>query len=259
MKELGVTYNINSDDIGYIVSGKRLLEEKILTMHGVVSAQIMPGLSILIAGFAALFGKGVWLFAALKMFWFLLGILIIVYTYKLIYLLTSNKTISALCCLFFLGADYIWINNLILTETPFILCFILLVYYAILLERNRQQKKYFYLLVTFYIISLMIRPNNALFPLFFLIFILLKKYDIKLLVKQGLIAGLILSCFIIPWSVRNYNLFDKFIPLTYGTGNPLLLGTYQCSFSPSDQLFNYDKVKNLTQELSILNNKIDKK
>ena len=44
-----------------------------------------------------------------------------------------------------------------------------------------------------------------------------------------------------PWTIRNYKLFDRFIPLTYGTGNPLLLGTYQGVGYPSDENLDYEK------------------
>jgi len=53
------------------------------------------------------------------------------------------------------------------------------------------------------------------------------KYGIKKLLKQGLIIACVLLCFIVPWSIRNYIHYDAFIPLTYGAGNPMLLGTYQ--------------------------------
>ena len=89
-----------------------------------------------------------------------------------------------------------------------------------------------------YIICLFIRPNIALYPIFLIIFLLIKKFDFKDLVKKCLIAGIILFCVLTPWMYRNY----KFIPLTYGTGNPLLLGTYQGVGYPSDEELDYKNV-----------------
>lgn len=60
--------------------------------------------------------------------------------------------------------------------------------------------------------------------------------------KKCLIAGVVLLCVLTPWIYKNYKLFDKFIPLTYGTGNPLLLGTYQGEGYPSDDELDYDKL-----------------
>ena len=53
---------------------------------------------------------------------------------------------------------------------------------------------------------------------------------------------------LIPWTYRNYKIFNHFIPLTYGTGNPLLLGTYQGSGYPTDEELDY--VKNVDEKMS---------
>ena len=81
---LGYDYNINSDDLSYINSGIRFFEEGQITMHGVISAQIMPGLTFLIAGFCLMFGTGIALIIALKLFWLLMGIISIIILYKII-------------------------------------------------------------------------------------------------------------------------------------------------------------------------------
>ena len=94
-------------------------------MHGVISAQIMPGMTFLIAFMALIFGTGTKLMISLKVLWMIMGISTICVVYKTIKLYT-NKYISALSCLFFLAIDYVWMDNLILTETPFILLFALL-------------------------------------------------------------------------------------------------------------------------------------
>ena len=67
--DLGYDYTINSDDLSYINSGITLYEEGKITMHGVTSAQIMPGLPIIIAMFCFLFGIGATLILALKIFY----------------------------------------------------------------------------------------------------------------------------------------------------------------------------------------------
>lgn len=95
--------------------------------------------------------------------------------------------------------------------------------------------------------AVFIRPNIGIFPIFLFIFLLLKKYDFKLLMKQCLIAGAILLLCLIPWAYRNYKVFGKFIPLTYGIGNPLLLGTYQGVGYPLDEELDY--VKNVDEKI----------
>lgn len=214
-------------------------------MHGVISAQIMPGMTFLIAFMALIFGTGTKLMISLKVLWMIMGISTICVVYKTIKLYT-NKYISALSCLFFLAIDYVWMDNLILTETPFILLFALLIYHTLKLSQNTNRKDYI-LIIIYYIMAVFIRPNIGIFPIFLFIFLLLKKYDFKLLMKQCLIAGAILLLCLIPWAYRNYKVFGKFIPLTYGIGNPLLLGTYQGVGYPLDEELDY--VKNVDEKI----------
>ncbi|CDE95676.1 uncharacterized protein BN809_00749 [Clostridium sp. CAG:914] len=245
IKQLGFNYTLNSDDASYVKSGIVFLQTGEITMHGVISAQIMPGMTFLIAFMALIFGTGTKLMISLKVLWMIMGISTICVVYKTIKLYT-NKYISALSCLFFLAIDYVWMDNLILTETPFILLFALLIYHTLKLSQNTNRKDYI-LIIIYYIMAVFIRPNIGIFPIFLFIFLLLKKYDFKLLMKQCLIAGAILLLCLIPWAYRNYKVFGEFIPLTYGTGNPLLLGTYQGVGYPLDEELDY--VKNVDEKI----------
>lgn len=246
LNELGFNYTLNSDDASYIQSGIIFLETGKITMHGVISAQIMPGMTFLIALVALVFGTGSGLMVALKIIWMLMGITTIYVVYKTIKLYTNNY-IATIPCLFFLAIDYIWMDNLILTETPYILLFSLLIYHTLKLSQNVNTKDYI-LIVIYYILAVFIRPNIGIYPIFLVIFLLLKKYNFKLLMKQCLLAGIILLMCLVPWTYRNYKVFGKFIPLTYGMGNPLLLGTYQGVGYPLDEELDY--IKNVDEKMS---------
>lgn len=245
LKELGFNYSLNSDDADYIKSGIVFLQTDKITMHDVLSAQIMPGMTFLIAIMALIFGVGSKLIISLKILWLVMGLLTIYIVYKTIKLY-SNQYIAAISCLFFLAADYIWMDNLILTETPYILLFSLLIYHTLKLSM-KANKKDFILIVIYYILAVFIRPTIGIFPIFLFAFLILKKYNFKLLIRQCIIAGIILLLCLIPWTYRNYKIFNHFIPLTYGTGNPLLLGTYQGSGYPTDEELDY--VKNVDEKM----------
>lgn len=245
LKELGFNYSLNSDDADYIKSGIVFLQTGKITMHDVLSAQIMPGMTFLIAFMALIFGVGSKLIISLKILWLVMGLLTIYIVYKTIKLY-SNQYIAAISCLFFLAADYIWMDNLILTETPYILLFSLLIYHTLKLSM-KANKKDFILIVIYYILAVFIRPTIGIFPIFLFVFLILKKYNFKLLIRQCIIAGIILLLCLIPWIYRNYKIFNHFIPLTYGTGNPLLLGTYQGSGYPTDEELDY--VKNVDEKM----------
>ena len=246
LKELGFNYSLNSDDADYIKSGIVFLQTGKITMHDVLSAQIMPGMTFLIAFMALIFGVGSKLIISLKILWLVMGLLTIYIVYKTIKLY-SNQYIAAISCLFFLAADYIWMDNLILTETPYILLFSLLIYHTLKLSM-KANKKDFILIVIYYILAVFIRPTIGIFPIFLFVFLILKKYNFKLLIRQCIIVGIILLLCLIPWTYRNYKIFNHFIPLTYGTGNPLLLGTYQGSGYPTDEELDY--VKNVDEKMS---------
>lgn len=239
LNELGFKYSLKSDDLHYVYSGIEFAKTGHITMHDVLSAQIMPGLTFVIAFLSLIFGTGIKLWIALKILYMLMGLMTIVIVYKTLRLYT-NKYIATIPCIFFLAADFVWMDNLVLTETPFILLFSLLVYFTLRLSINRSKRDYI-LIIICYILALFIRPNIGIYPLFLFIFLLLKKYDLRLLIKQCLVAGIVLLLVLTPWTIRNYKVFGKFIPLTYGMGNPLLLGTYQGFNYPADDEVEYQK------------------
>lgn len=249
---LGFNYNLESDDTSYIESGIYFKNNLSIIMHGVQSAQIMPGMTYLIALISYFFGEGLTLIIALKIIWMLMGLLSILGVYKITRLF-SNKFFSALAASLMLAIDFVWMDNIILTETPFMFGFIFLIYSSIMLGKT-QNKKYFCQIIIFYMFCLLLKANIAPYPIFLILYLLLKKYNTKLLLKQMLIAGIVLSMFFIPWIIRNYIVFDRFIPLTYGGGNPLLLGTYQGYDFPEDDEEAYNKyIEENYDEYDIMN------
>jgi len=238
LKELSFSYTIMSDDYGYIKSGIRFFEEGIITMHGVETAQIMPGMTFLISFFCLIFGTGIKMISALKILLIIFGGATLTYLYKTIKMY-SNQFVASICSLLLLTPDYIWTNNLILTETPYIMLQMMLIYYTLKLSESKKTSSYVMIIIC-YVLCLFIRPTIALFPIFLFVFLVLKKYEFKRLIKQGIIAAMILICVLTPWIIRNYKIFGDFIPLTYGVGNPLLLGTYQGIGFPDDKELDYE-------------------
>lgn len=222
---LGPGYTLESDDLSYVNSGITFLQTGQVTMHGVLSAQILPGMTWLIALFALIFGTGTTLWLALKLFWILMGLVCILGVYRLVRMY-ADELCACIAAAFFLAPDFAWMDNLILTETPFQLCFIGLFYYSLRLT-DTGHNKYFGGIISCYMAGVLLRPAIGIFPLFLFGFLLLRGYSFKRMLRQGLIALCVLLVFLVPWTIRNYQLFGAFIPLTYGTGNPLLLGTYQ--------------------------------
>lgn len=237
LKQLGIMHSLNSDDLSYVTSGIEFKKTGMITMHGVISAQIMPGMPVLIGAISAIFGDGEIFWLALKLLWIIMGCMSAFVAYKCVTLFTP-KWCGIITALLFFRPDYIWMDNLILTETPFLLCLLTMVY-ATLMMGKTGRKRYFWLCLVMYMSALMFKANIGTYPVFAGIYLLIVKYDFKTIIKQGLIIGLALLCFIVPWSIRNYKLYDAFIPLTYGAGNPALLGTYQGIGYPLDENLDY--------------------
>ncbi len=236
---LGVGYSLESDDLSYIESGIIFANTGTITMHnGEVSAQIMPGMPVFIGLLSLLFGEGKALWLVLKLVWITMGVITPFFVYKSVCLF-APKWCGILSSLFFFAPNLAWMDNLILTETPFLTLLTAMVYYTLMMGRYHQ-KKHFWCCLAAYMLALMLKANVGIYPLFAFVYLLLVKYDFKLLLKQGLILACAVLCFMIPWSIRNYIQFQTFVPLTYGAGNPTLLGTYQGEGYPSDEELDYE-------------------
>lgn len=237
---LGAEYSLSNDDLAYVRSGITFRHTGMITMHenDVPSAQIMPGLTVLIGLFSFVFGEGTRLWLALKLLWACMGTLTGWFIYKSVRIY-APKWCGVVAVIPLIRADFVWMDNLILTETPFIFCFSIMIYCTLMMGKTRKGK-YFWGCLVAYMLALMCKANIAPYPVFAMVYLLLVKYDFKRLLRQGLILGGVVLCFIIPWSIRNYIQFDTFVPLTYGVGNPRLLGTYQGYGYPSDEELDYE-------------------
>ncbi len=240
MYELGIEYNLNSDDLSYVYSGFYFAENGTITMHTEYpSAQIMPGMTVFIGLLSLVFGQGKLLWLVLKMIWLAMSTLTSWYIYRCVCLF-APRWCGVIAAIPLIRPDYAWLDNLILTETPFLLCLVGMVYYTLKMGIEKKGYKNFGFCALFYMCALMLKANIAPYPIFALIYLLIVKYDKKLLLKQCGILACVVLCFIIPWSIRNYIQFNAFIPLTYGAGNPTLLGTYQGRGYPYDENLDYE-------------------
>jgi len=238
--ETGIISGLESDDLSYVKSGIHFANTGVITMHDEYkSAQIMPGMTVLIGLVSLLFGEGKLLWLVLKLLWITMGTLSAWYIYKCVTLFTP-KWCGIVAILPLFRPDYIWMDNVLLTETPFLLALMMMVYYTFKMGKEKTGYKNFVCCMLAYFFGLMLKANIALYPLFALVYLLIVKYDRKILWKQVVILACAVLCFVIPWSIRNYKQYHAFIPLTYGAGNPTLLGTYQGRGYPPDEFLDYE-------------------
>ena len=233
----GPEYSLKSDDASYVASGIAFRHTGMITMHGVLSAQIMPGMPVFIGLYSFLFGEGTALWLALKITWIFLGAGAAWYVYRSVRIF-APKWCGVVAAAFLLTPEFAWTDNLVLTETPFLFLFSMMIYETLMMGKT-EQSKYFWRCLAAFFGAFMLKANIIVYPAFAAVYLLVKKYDFRLLLRQGLLLCATVLCFIIPWTIRNYAHYDAFIPLTYGAGNPDLLGTYQGYGYPSDDSLDY--------------------
>lgn len=237
--ELGAEYMSYSDDVAYVESGIYFAHTGTVSIWWEYpTAMIMPGMPVVIGLISLLFGEGIELIIAVKMLWIVMGVLTAYVSCKAVGIFAPKW-----CGLFaagcFLIPNMAWMNNVILTETPYAL-FLVLCIYCTLQMGERKKTSDFVLYTLSFMAALMFRTNIISMPVFTALYLLLKKgVSKKRLLKRGMVFAGVLLLFLVPWGIRNYVHFGAFIPLTYGAGNPLLLGTYQGEGYPEDDDLDY--------------------
>ncbi|ERI93996.1 hypothetical protein HMPREF1982_01252 [Clostridiales bacterium oral taxon 876 str. F0540] len=223
---LGSLETYDNDDVKYIRSAHTLLSTGVLTYKNTASPTvfIMPGLPYILSFFMKLFGaiNGVAAFRVMQAVLQTLSLLLIFFIGRRVF----NNKIGLIAM--FLDAIYIpeiWASNLILTEVIFKFLFLLLIYFCLYAVENNK--------VIYYIIggviwglSALFRPPIALFPIVILIMWIKKKYSLSYIIKYTVIVSSIFVLIMSPWWIRNYKLYNAFIPFTVSSGNPMLQGTY---------------------------------
>lgn len=114
----------------------------------------------------------------------------------------------------------------IITETLNIFLLTLSIYFLILALDD--SKKLFFILSGLCLgLTALCRSGIILFPLFVLIFMVIKYFRTK--TKFILSFLIFLICFIVvisPWTIRNYTLYHRFIPVSTGGGATFWAGNY---------------------------------
>ena len=236
--ELGADYMSYSDDHAYVDAGILFAKTGMISIWGPYpSAMIMPGMPVIIGLCSLLFGEGTELLIAVKLIWIVMGVLTAWVCYKTVSILGSEWG-GVLAAAHFLLPNLAWMNHVLLTETPYMLFLALTVYYTFQMGIS-QDKKYFRGYLIAFMTGLMFRANILVVPLFTGIYLLIITKNYKLIAKRCLVLVGAILIFVVPWSIRNYIQFNAFIPVTYGTGNPMLLGTYEGEDFPLDSELDY--------------------
>lgn len=232
----------NSDDVAYVQSGIVFANTGVISVWSdYPTAKIMPGMPVLCGLFSFIFGEGIAYINAMRFFMIVLGCCSI-YVFYLACCEIMPKWYAVFASVSFLLPNWAWSDNNILTEPPYLLFYLTTVLYTFRIGNESTPSRRSVLGYTAgFMLALMFRANILTMPFFSAVYLILfKKRPIKSLVRPTLILISCLLLFIVPWSLRNYKVFDEFIPITNGAANPTLLGTYQGKTAPSDEELDYE-------------------
>lgn len=238
-RELGPDYLTNSDDINYIAGGIEFAKSGVISYgSSYPTALIMPGMPVVIGLMCRLVGEGTALLVAMRVLWCLLGVLSAWFVYRT-GRLCSNAWGGLLAACWFLLPNMAWMNHVVLTETPYVLFSCMCVFYTFAMARSDEPRWFVGYLLSL-IGGLLFRSNILLQLPFAVAWLLLHRGRPRLLLRRALALVLALLFVLTPWTLRNRREFGAFIPMTYGMGNPSLLGTYQGEGYPEDAELDYE-------------------
>lgn len=223
---LGSLKKFDNDDVKYIRSAWNLIDNKILSYENVnePTVYIMPGLTYVLSFFMLIFGKmnGI---LAFKMFQVILQAVSLYLLFLIGKKVFNRKTALTACLIDALYGAEFYAANAILMEVIFKFLLLALVYISICAIEKKSLKLY----VSGGIIwglACLYRPTVAAYPIVILIMWIKKKYSFKEMVKYTAVVTAVFCIVMAPWWIRNYKVFNTFIPFTKSTGNPFLQGTF---------------------------------
>lgn len=115
-------------------------------------------------------------------------------------------------------------EHMLLTEITYLLGITSLV---VMLESAHGKSLRYFIgagLLTGYVT--LVKTRIALFPLVFAVYWLTRRDDKKKQLTQVILYFLAAAVVVCPWTVRNYIVFDEFIPVTSGAGASFYMGNY---------------------------------
>lgn len=200
---------------GYRESLDKLISED----HAIIRAG--PGYEFFLAGIYKVFGHNY------KAVWFLQALLH-AFTAFLVFLIAKNifnnenKTAIFAMTIYGFFPDLIIGSSMLLTET---LSLFILAINTFIFLKYLDRRKFLYLITLSVFVPLMILVRSNL-AIFILVFIPVFLKDIKKNFARAIIFSFIFIAVFLPWTIRNYFMYNEIIPTTVLIGNNLAMGNH---------------------------------
>lgn len=237
-----------SDDSRYVITGIEFLKTGHIMYDGNTESTVfmMPGLAILLRFIFLITGYTDAGLIIARLPFILIGLFSIYGLYLISERLFNKQTGYIAAFLLAFSLPHVSLDNLFLTESPFICVVIYFVYYSIKYCDDKKNND-FLILLSLYLVGILFKPTIGLLPVAYVPYYLYKKFPLKLIITRGLYAILIFTLFMAPWWIRNYQIVGEFLPFTGNQGDTKLLGSFQG--------IGYPKEPNIDDITKYLNNK----
>ncbi|MCL6454244.1 MAG: glycosyltransferase family 39 protein [Alicyclobacillus sp.] len=229
----GLQLTLHSDDQGYTDSARWLLTRGVYSYYTPEhpTLHMMPGITLLLAGVFSVFGTGAAGVVAAKVVMSCIGVVGIwglYLTARTAFRPWVGVVAALLAAVYIPGVET---DVLLLTETPFFAASMFLLYFLVRAGREHRPL-HLYLATLFYVVCLYFRPTISAYLVVAWAYLLVRRFPPRKLLRHGVLSVVMVALLLSPWWVRNEWTFHHFVPLTDGTGNPLLLGTFQGQHYP---------------------------
>lgn len=189
----------NSDDVAYVQSGIVFAQTGVISIwNPMPTAKIMPAMPVVTGLLSMLFGEGEAYINSIRILWIALGCITPIVMYKAccIFLPRPYALFAAAA---FLLPNWAWSDNSVLTETPYLLFYMLCFYGVLRLGEAERDRRGLILFVLGFMAALMFRPNILIFLPFAAAYLLfVKKKKPGMLVRPALCLAAALLVFVVP-------------------------------------------------------------
>ncbi|MCP4632588.1 MAG: glycosyltransferase family 39 protein [candidate division Zixibacteria bacterium] len=205
---------LSPDAVLYDTTAKNLIEGNGFVLEDEIPIiKFGPGYPLILAGLFLLFEYNY--FAA-----YFLNMIFLILTSYLIYKYGKkvfSSTIALIAALFLLfNIRILTCEHTVLTEIPYLFGLTALC----IMAESAEGKKYLYFILMGILtgLLLLIRPTIMFWPLIFGVFWVLKHKAEKRRIVEVLLYCFITFLTILPWTIRNYSLYNEIIPVSAGFG-----------------------------------------
>lgn len=184
-------------------------------------ARVGPGYEFFLAGAYKIFGHQYWPIWLAQAMFQALTVLIVYLTAREIFAKNWHPAIGLAAAALVAGSpDLIVASSMLLTENLAVFLLVAALYFFFRFF-NQGGRVNLILFPAFYFSAVLVRSQLSLMALIFLVFFIWRKQW-----KQLAVFVLVALVFFAPWIIRNYSIFDEFIPFNASLGYNLWVGNH---------------------------------